>query len=106
VAGGEALEPCVRANVAVGEVLEPCRSAARGAAWILLTFPCFCREFENNRRHGRTRRTIITCYQSNLDGTPVLFLRSLRQLARGRVMMYPLWRGRSEAEVGLGGGFS
>jgi hypothetical protein len=32
------------------------------------------------------RGTIITCYRSNLDGTPVLFLRSLRQLARGRVM--------------------
>jgi hypothetical protein len=38
------LEPCIRANVAVREVLEPCRSAAGGAAWILLTFPCFCRE--------------------------------------------------------------
>jgi hypothetical protein len=25
-------------------VLEPCRSAAGGAAWILLTFPCFRRE--------------------------------------------------------------
>jgi hypothetical protein len=25
-----------------------------------------------------------------LDGTPVLFLHSLRQLARSRVMMYPL----------------
>jgi hypothetical protein len=24
--------------------LEPCRSAAGGAAWILLTFPCFRRE--------------------------------------------------------------
>jgi hypothetical protein len=45
------------------------------------------------------RGTIITCYRSNLDGTPVLFLRSLRQLARGRVMMYPLWRGRSEPEA-------
>jgi hypothetical protein len=33
--------------------------------------------------------TIITCCRSNLDGTPILFLRSLRQLARGRVMMYP-----------------
>jgi hypothetical protein len=44
---------------------------------------------ENHRRHGRTRGTIITCYRSNLDGTPILFLRSLRQLARGRVMMYP-----------------
>jgi hypothetical protein len=35
-----------------------------------------------------------------------LFLRSLRQLARGRVMMYPLWRSWSEAEVGRGGDFS
>jgi hypothetical protein len=41
-----------------------------------------------------------------LDGTLVLFLRSLRQLARGRVMMYPLWRSRSEAEVERGGDFS
>jgi hypothetical protein len=106
VADGEALEPYVRANMAVGEVLEPCRSAAGGATWILLTFPCFRREFENNQRHGRTRGTIITYYRSNLDGTPVLFLRSLRQLARGRVMMYPLWRGRSEAEVRRGGGVS
>jgi hypothetical protein len=60
--------------------------------------------------------TIITCYRSNLDGTLVLFLRSLRQLARGRVMMYPCGvvgpRPRSgeaetspkaETEVGRGG---
>jgi hypothetical protein len=57
-------------------------------------------------RHGRMQGTIITCCRSNLDGTPVLFLRSLRQLARGRVMMYPLWRNQSEAEVGRGGDFS
>jgi hypothetical protein len=69
--------------------LEPCRSIAGGAAWILLTFPCFRKELGAIRRHGRTRGTIITCYWSNLDGTPVLFLHSLRQLARGRVMMYP-----------------
>jgi hypothetical protein len=37
------LEPCTCANVAVGEVLEPCRRIAGGAAWILLTFPCFRR---------------------------------------------------------------
>jgi hypothetical protein len=30
--------------MAVGEVLEPYRSAAGGAAWILLMFPCFHRE--------------------------------------------------------------
>jgi hypothetical protein len=73
---------------------------------VLLTFLCFRREFENSRRHGRTQGTIITCCRSNLDGTPVLFLRTLRQLARGRVMMYPQWRSRSEAEVGPGGDFS
>jgi hypothetical protein len=28
-----------------------------------------------------------------------LFLRSLRQLARGRVMMYPLWRGRARRRL-------
>jgi hypothetical protein len=36
-------EHCTCANMAVGEVLEPCRSIAGGAAWILLTFPCFRR---------------------------------------------------------------
>ena len=41
---GEVLELYVRANMAVEEVLEPCRSAAGGAAWILLMFPCFRRE--------------------------------------------------------------
>jgi hypothetical protein len=46
--------------------LEPCRSTAVGAAWILLTLSCFRRGFESNRRHGRTRGTIITCYRSNL----------------------------------------
>jgi hypothetical protein len=69
--------------------LVPCRSIAGGAAWILLTFPCFRRGFESTRCHGHMRGTIITCYRSNLDGTPVLFPRSLRQLARGRVMMDP-----------------
>jgi hypothetical protein len=102
VAYREVPEPCRRDNVAVGEVLEPYRSTAGGAARILLMFPCFRRELEHHRRHGRTRGTIITCYRSNPDGTPVLFLRSLKQLARGRVMMYPLWRGRSEPEVGRG----
>jgi hypothetical protein len=43
VAVGEVLEPCVRGNVAVGEVPEPYRSAAVGAARILLTSPCFHR---------------------------------------------------------------
>jgi hypothetical protein len=46
--------------------LEPCRSIAGGAAWILLTFACFRRGFESNRRHGRMRGTIITYCRSNL----------------------------------------
>jgi hypothetical protein len=46
--------------------LEPYRSTAVGATWILLTLSCFRRGFESNRRHGRTRGTIITCYRSNL----------------------------------------
>jgi hypothetical protein len=46
--------------------LEPCRSTAVGVAWILLTLSCFRRGFESNRRHGRTRGTIITCYRSDL----------------------------------------
>ena len=44
VAVGEVLEPCIGDNMVVGEVLEPCRSAAGGAAWTLLTFPCFRKE--------------------------------------------------------------
>jgi hypothetical protein len=62
----ERLEPCTRANVAIGKCLEPCRSIVGGAAWILLTFACFRRGFESNRRHGRTRGTIITYCRSNL----------------------------------------
>jgi hypothetical protein len=49
-----------------GKRLEPCRSIASGAAWMLLTFPCFRRRLRAIRRHGRTRGTIITCYRSNL----------------------------------------
>jgi hypothetical protein len=85
-------------------VLEPCRSVVEGAARgpIDVSLPSW--GVEDNQRHGRMQGTIITCGRSNLYGTPVLFLRSLRQLARGRVMMYPLRRSRSE--VGRGGDFS
>jgi hypothetical protein len=77
VASGEVPGRYARVNVSVGEVHEPYRSTVVGAAWILLTSPCFRRGFENHRRHGRMRRTIIACYRGKLDGTPVLFLRSL-----------------------------
>jgi hypothetical protein len=78
-------EPCICVNVAVGEVLEPCRSVAGGAARGPADVFSLRRGFENNRRHGRMQGAIITCCRGNLDGTPVLFLHSLR-LARGRVI--------------------
>jgi hypothetical protein len=77
VASGEVPGRYARVNVSIGEVHEPCRSTTVGAAWIMLTSPCFCRGLENHRRHGRMWGTIIACYRGKLDGTPVLFLRSL-----------------------------
>jgi hypothetical protein len=77
VASGEVPGRYARVDVSVGEVHVPCRSTVVGAAWILLTSPCFRRGLENRRRHGRMRGTIIACYRGKLDGTPVLFLRSL-----------------------------
>jgi hypothetical protein len=77
VASGEVPGRYTRVNVSVGEVHEPCRSTAVGVAWILLTSPCFRRGLENHQRHGRMRGTIISCYRGKLDGTLVLFLRSL-----------------------------
>jgi hypothetical protein len=77
VACGEVPGRHARVDVSVGEVHVPCRSTAVGAAWILLTSPCFRRGLENHRRHGRTRGTIIAYYLGKLDGTLVLFLRSL-----------------------------
>jgi hypothetical protein len=54
-----ALSPVCALTWLSGKCLEPCRSMAGGAAWILLTFACFCRGFESNRHHGRTRGTIM-----------------------------------------------
>jgi hypothetical protein len=91
VSGREVPEPCVHANVAVGGVLEPCvrgnmavggalelyRSTAVGAAGTLPTSPCF-------RRGLRTTVVMDACGEpsllvtgASLDGTPVLFPRSL-----------------------------
>ena len=81
-------------------MLVPCRSVADGAARGPADISLPSLGVEDNRRHGHMQGTIITCGRSNLDGTPVMFLCSLRQLARGRVMIYPLWRDRSEAKVG------
>jgi hypothetical protein len=70
--------------------LEPCRSIAGGAAWILLTFPCFRRGLRATDVMGAHGEPSLPATGATLDGTSVLFLHSLRQLARSRVMMYPL----------------
>jgi hypothetical protein len=72
------------------ECLEPCRSIAVGAAWVLLTFPCFRRGLRATDVMGARGEPSLPVTGVILDGTPVLFFHSLRQLARGRVMMYPL----------------
>jgi hypothetical protein len=70
--------------------LEPCRSIADGAAWILLTLSCFRRELRTFDVMDARGEPSLPVTGVTLDGTPVLFLHSLRQLARSRVMMYPL----------------
>jgi hypothetical protein len=70
--------------------LEPCRSIADDATWILLTFPCFRRGLRATDVMGAREEPSLPVTRVTLDGTPVLFLHSLRQLARSRVMMYPL----------------
>jgi hypothetical protein len=69
VAVGEVLEPCVCDNVVVGEVPEPCRSAADGAAGILLTSPCF-------------RRGLRTTVVMDTRGEPSLPITRTSQMGR------------------------
>jgi hypothetical protein len=86
---GKCLSPVYVLTWPSEKCLSPVEAQLAVRLGVLLTFLCLRRGFENNRRHGRMRGTIITCCRSTLDGTLVLFLRSLRQLARGRVMMDP-----------------
>jgi hypothetical protein len=69
VAVGEVLELCVCDNVAIGEVPEPCRSAANGAAGILLTSPCF-------------RRGLRTTVVMDARGEPSLPVTGMSQMGR------------------------
>jgi hypothetical protein len=77
VAVRELLEPCVGDNVVVGGALEPCRSTAVGAAGILLTSPCFRRGLRTTVVMDARGETSLLVTGASLDGTPVLFLRSL-----------------------------
>jgi hypothetical protein len=91
VPGREVSEPCVHANVAVGGVLEPyvrgnvavegalesCRSTAVGAAGTLLTSPCFRRGLRTAAVIDARGEPSLLVTGASLDGTPVLFPRSL-----------------------------
>jgi hypothetical protein len=91
VSGREVREPCVHANVAVGEVLEPCvrgivvvggalelcRSTAVGTAGILLTSPCFRRGLRTTVVMDARGEPSLLVPGASLDGTLVLFPRSL-----------------------------
>jgi hypothetical protein len=77
VAVGEVLEPCVRGIVAIGGALEPCRSTAVEAAGTLLMSPCFRRGLRTTVVMDAREEPSLLVTGASLDGTPVLFLRSL-----------------------------
>jgi hypothetical protein len=91
VSGREVPEPCVHANVTVGEVLEryvrgivviggapeSCRSTTVGAAGMLLTSPCFRRGLRTTVVMDARGEPSLLVTGASLDGTPVLFPRSL-----------------------------
>jgi hypothetical protein len=74
---GEVLEPCICGVVAVGGALEPCRSTAVGAAGTLLTSPCFRRGLRTAVVMDARGEPSLPVTGASLDGTPVLFPRSL-----------------------------
>jgi hypothetical protein len=77
VAVGEVLVPCIRGIVAVGGALEPCRTTAIGAAGTLLMSPCFRRGLRTIVVMDARGEPSLLVTGASLDGTPVLFPRSL-----------------------------
>jgi hypothetical protein len=74
---GEVLGPCVHGVVAVGGAFEPCRSTAVGAVGTLLTSPCFRKGLGATVVIDARREPSLLVTGASLDGTPVLFPRSL-----------------------------
>jgi hypothetical protein len=74
---GEVLEPCVRGVVAVGGAFKPCRSTAVGAVGTLLTSPCFRKVMRATVVMDARGEPSLLVTGASLDGTPVLFPRSL-----------------------------
>jgi hypothetical protein len=77
VAVGEVLEPCVRGIMVVRGALEPCRSTAVRAAGTLLTSPCFRRGLRTTVVMDARGEPSLLVTGASLDGTLVLFPRSL-----------------------------
>ena len=77
VAVGEVLVPCACDVVAVGGALEPCRSTAVGAVGTLLTSPCFRKGLRATVVMDARGEPSLLVTGASLDGTPVLFPRSL-----------------------------
>jgi hypothetical protein len=77
VAVGEVLEPCVRGVVVVGGAFEPCRSTAVGAIGTLLTSPCFRKGLRATVIMDERGEPSLLVTGASLDGTPILFPRSL-----------------------------
>jgi hypothetical protein len=74
VAVGEVLEPCACDVVAVGGALEPCRSTA---VETLLTSPSFRKGLRAAVVMGARGEPSLLVTEVSMDGTPVLFPRSL-----------------------------
>jgi hypothetical protein len=70
VAVGEVLGPCVHGVVAVGGAFEPCRSTAVGS-------PCFPKGLRAAVVMDARGEPSLLVTGASLDGTPVLFPRSL-----------------------------
>jgi hypothetical protein len=77
VAIGEVLEPYVRGVVAVGGAFEPCRSTAVGAVGTLVTSLCFRKGLRATVVMDARGEPSLLVTRASLDGTPVLFPRSL-----------------------------
>jgi hypothetical protein len=77
VSGREELEPYVHGVVAVGGAFEPCRSTTVGVVGTLLTSPCFRKGLRAAVVMDARGEPSILVTGVSLDGTPVLFPRSL-----------------------------
>jgi hypothetical protein len=77
VAVGEVLEPSVRGVVAIRGAFEPCRSTTVGVVGTLLTSPCFRKGLRATVVMDARGEPSLLVTGASLDGTPILFPRSL-----------------------------